>query len=255
MKQRLIITLCLTLIAAKVSAASFGTYRIYLDNKSPHDKFVVKNQSIFPEQCKVSFSYRQYTANGELVKLTDTEQTERSKPTLDRVRYSPRQFTIQPKSFQHVSFKYRRQINDTPAEHRSYVNFACKKIKPQQKKTGVSFTPSIVHAIPLVIRTAPVSRMTLQLAFLNIKQQDRTVSFRLQHAGNRAFVGDVYLMTENGIKLNSLQRNFAFYSDMIYKDFSFDLGEHHDEEVKIVFQENSQYGGSEIFELFLPGAK
>jgi hypothetical protein len=255
MQKKLIFSLCLTLIIVKVNAASLGTYRIYLDNNKRQDKFVVKNQTIFPEQCEVSINYRQYRENGQVVKLANTEKAERSKAILDRVRYSPRKFIIQPKSQQYVNFKYRRQINDKVAEHRTYVNFTCAKIKDKQQHIGINLTPSIVLSVPLVIRTAPLSKMALSLSFLKIKQQGKSISFRLQHAGNRSFIGDIHLMTENGTKLLTLQRNFALYSDMVYKDFTFDLGEHHDKKVKIVFQENSQYGGSELFELPLQGAK
>jgi hypothetical protein len=256
MPKRLILSICLSFIILKVNAASFGTYRIYIDSEKPHDKFVVKNNSVFPEQCEISFSYVQYTANGQAVKLDDLEQATGSKPALDRLRYSPNKFTIQPKSFQYISFKYRRQINDTIAEYRTYVNFTCTAIKPQQlQQAGLNLSPSIIHAIPLVIRTAPLSRMALRLSFVNIQQQDRTTSFRLQHAGDRSFVGNIYLMSENDTKLMTLQRNFAFYPEMTYKDFTFDLGEYSDEKVKIVFQEGSQYGGNELFELSLQGAK
>jgi hypothetical protein len=255
MHKRLITGLFLTLIVMKVNAASFGTYRIHLDNKIPHEKFVVKNNSIFPEKCKISFTYRQYKENGELVKLTTDEQAKRSRAALDRVRYSPRQFTIQPKSSQFVSFKYRRQINDKPAEYRTYVNFACIAIKDQEEQAGINFKPAIVHAIPLVIRTASLRRMPLNLSFLNAKQQGKSVSFRVLHAGVRSFVGDIHLLTENGSKLLTLRQNFALYPDMIYKDLSLNLAEHYDKKLKVVFQENNQYGSSDLFELPLPGVK
>jgi len=254
MQKRVIIGLCLALMTLKLNAASFGTYRIYLDNKTPQDKFVVKNRTVFPEQCEVSFSYRQYTDNGQVVKLTEAEQASFSKSTLDRIRFSPRKFTIQPKSSQYVSFKYRRQINDNPAEYRTYVNFTCTAIKEKQRQAGVSFAPALVHAVPLVLRTAPEKSMMLNLSFLKTKKQGKTVSFRVKHAGDRSFVGDIHLMTENGTTLKTLQRNLALYPDMNYKDFSFSLGTHHNKNIKIVFQENSLYGGNELFELPLRGA-
>lgn len=255
MQKRLITGLFLALLSNLVHAASFGTYRIYLDSDNSQDKFIVKNNTVFAEQCEVSFSYVLYKENGEVIKLTEAEQKKLSKAAEDRFRYSPRQFTIQPKSFQYVTFKYRRQINDSIAEYRTYVNFRCIPVKDDPQQVGVNLSPLIAHSIPLVLRTAPLNKMTLQLAFSNIQKQDKSVSFRLQHSGNRSYVGDILLMTEDGQKLQTLQRHFAFYPEMKYKDLTFSLGEHYDKKVKIVFQESSIYGGNATFELSLQGGK
>ncbi len=255
MKKCSIAILWIALTVVKADAASLGTYRIYLDNKNPQDKFIVKNRSTFPEQCEVSFSYRLYKENGQVVKLTEAEQAERSKTTLNRIRYSPRKFIIQPKSFQYVTFNYRRQINDKTAEHRSYANFTCSTIEDEQQKVGISFTPNIIHSVPLVIRTATLNKFDVNLSFVNIKQQGSSVSFKALHAGNRSFYGDIYLVTANGTELKTFQRNVVIYPDMIYKEFAFDLGEFHDTNTKIVFQENNQYGGTKSFELPMKGAK
>jgi hypothetical protein len=255
MYKGLILGLLSTLICAKVHAASFGTYRIYLDPQTSQDKFVVKNRSVFPEQCDISFTYIQYEANGELVKLTAIEQAQRSEYVLSRLRFSPRQFTIEPKSFQHVTFKLRRQINDEPAEYRTYVNFACTEIKERQVQEGINLTPAMVMAVPLVLRTAPASKMSVNLSFVNVKQQGQSVSFRLEHTGNQSFFGDIDVMAEDGQKLLTLQRNFVMYPEMIYKDLRFSLGEHSAKKVKLVFQDKSQGGDSNVFELSLQGAK
>jgi len=255
MKKCSIAILWIALIAVKVDAASLGTYRIYLDNKNPQDKFIVKNRSTFPEQCELSFSYRLYKENGKVVKLTKAEQAERSKASLDRIRYSPRKFIIQPKSFQYVTFSYRRQINDKAAEHRSYANFICSPIEEKQQLEGVSFTPNLIHSVPLVIRTAALNKFDVDLSFTDIKRQGNSVSFKARHAGNRSFYGDIYLVTADGTELKTFERNVVIYSDMIHKEFAFDLREYKNKNMKIVFQENSQYGGTKSFELPVKGAK
>ncbi|MDU0354651.1 hypothetical protein RS130_12640 [Paraglaciecola aquimarina] len=97
--------------------------------------------------------------------------------------------------------------------------------------------------------------MTLQLSFSNIRKQNKSVTFRLNHSGNRSFVGDILLMTEDGQELKTLQRNFAFYPEMKYKDLKFNLGGHQDKKVKIVFLETSLYGGNATFQLNLQEGK
>jgi|GEM_PF-2910104 len=253
MKKRLIISLLLSFLATTVQAASFGTYRIYLDTKITKDKFIVKNRSVFPEQCELSISYRKYKENGQLIKLTKAEQEELTKSTIARMRFSPRKFTIAPKSNQYVNFRFRRQINDIVAEHRSYVYFVCTKLKKVQTQVGLTLTPSIHHQIPLVIRTAPLSKMSLNLTFSKIKRVNSAITFRVQHSGNRSFMGDIYVMALDGTKLLTLQRNVAIYPDMVYKDFTFDLEEFHDKEIKLVLEENDQYGGNRHFELTVQG--
>jgi hypothetical protein len=240
------------LISIQSSAASLGTYRIYLDNENRQQKFIVKNSGNIPEQCDVSFSYMAYDGEGGVKKLSSVEQATLSEPAIKRLRYSPKQFTIKPKSFQYIAFNYRRQINDKAAEYRTYANIQCIEVDKKIKK-GITLKPTIMHSVPLVIRTGKSSALTANLLFSEIKQQQSNLSFRLSHQGERSVYGDINLVNEKGEQLKLLQRNVVIYPEMQYKDFSFSLDGFNDKNMKISFQETGTYSGKEIFELTIKG--
>lgn len=238
-------------IGLQVNAASLGTYRIYLDNEHRQEKFIVKNSSVTPEKCDVSFSYMAYDDKGGVKKLTTDEQAALSQPAISHLRFSPKKFTIEPKSFQYIAFNYRRQINDEPAEYRTYANIQCLQLDERAKK-GVNLKPTIMHSVPLVIRTGKPQDLNAKLMFSHVDQQQDTIYFRLEHTGNRSVYGDIKLLTHEGEELKLLQRNVVIYPEMKYKDFSFSLASASEtsiKKLKIVFQETGVYSAKKQFEL------
>jgi len=233
-------------------AASLGTYRIYLDSENRQQKFIVKNNSEIPEKCDISFSYMAYKESGEVKKLSKEEQSAQSAPALKRLRYSPKQFTIKPKSFQYIAFNYRRQINDTPAEHRTYANIQCAKLDERVKK-GISLKPTIMHSVPLVIRTGKSKDLNANLVFSQVKQQKNNIAFRLEHQGSRSVYGDLNLVNAKGEMLKVLQRNVVIYPEMKFKDFAFSLAKFDKKNMKIAFQETGTYSNIKQFDLPLKG--
>jgi hypothetical protein len=240
------------LISIQSGAASLGTYRIYLDNEHRQQKFIVKNSSAIPEKCDISFSYMAYDDNGAVKELSSAEQTALSAPAIKRLRYSPRQFTIKPKSFQYIAFNYRRQINDKPAEYRTYANIQCMQVDDQVKK-GITLKPAIMHSVPLVIRTGKSTNLDADLVFSQIKKQNNNIAFRLAHQGNRSVYGDLNLVNAKGDKLKLLQRNVVIYPEMKYKDFAFSLAGFNSKNMKIAFQETGAYSNNKQFTLPVTG--
>jgi len=240
------------LISIQSGAASLGTYRIYLDSENKQQKFIVKNNSQTPEKCEISFSYMSYTDSGIVVKQSKSEQAILSESAIKRLRFSPRQFTIKPKSFQYVAFNYRRQINDTPAEHRTYANIQCLKVDTEIKE-GISLKPTIMHSVPLVIRTGKTTDLDAKLVFSQIDQQTNSITFRLTHQGNRSVFGDLNLIDAKGDKLKVLQQNVVIYPEMKYKDFSLSLGNFTNKNMRIAFQEKGKYSNNKQFSLPLKG--
>jgi hypothetical protein len=242
-----------SLLSMQIEAASVGTYRIYLDSEHRQQKFMVKNNSSDHEKCDISFDYMSYVeGGGEVIKLSKEEKVVLSAPATKRLRYSPRQFTIKPKSAQYIAFNYKRQINDEPAEYRTYINIKCLKVDPILKE-GLNLTPSMMHTVPLVIRTGKSTDLEANLVFSQIKQQANRVTFRLEHQGNRSVYGDLHLINANGDKLKLLQRNIVIYPEMKYKDFDFLLAGFNGKNMKIEFHETGNYSAIKQFSLPLEG--
>lgn len=240
------------LISLQSGAASLGTYRIYLDSEHRQQKFIVKNGSEIPEKCDISFSYMAYNDNAEVEKTTILEQTSLSEPATSRLRYSPKRFTIKPRSFQYIAFNYRRQINDKPAEHRTYVNIQCIKVDEKLKK-GVTLKPTIMHSVPLVIRTGKATDLDANLVFSQIKHIGKNIAFRLTHQGSRSVYGDLNLVDAKDDKLTVLQRNVVIYPEMKYKNFAFSLADFAGKNMRIEFQETGVYNNKKRFILPVKG--
>lgn len=240
------------LVSVQSWASSISTYRIYLDGDNRQQKFIVKNSNAVPEKCDLSFGYMAYKENGEIKPLSKDEQTLLSTPALQRFRYSPQEFTIAPKSFQYIAFTFRRQINDVPAEYRTYANIKCLLIE-NEVKTGVNLKPTIMHSVPLIVRSGRASELSANLTFSQISHQENEITFRLDHQGNRSVFGDINLVNAKGEKLKLLQRNVVLYPEMKYKDFAFSLGGFTGDNLQIEFEETGNFNNKQKFSLAVEG--
>lgn len=233
-------------------AASISTYRIYLDSEHREQKFMVKNRDATPEKCDISFDYVAYNEGGENKKLSEDEKVALSAPATKRLRYSPRQFSIDPKSTQYVAFTYKRQINDEPAEYRTYVNIKCLKVASAATE-GITLSPAIVHSVPLIIRTGRSTDLTADLVYSQIKQQPNGITFRLENQGDRSVYGDINLVDADGDMLELLQKNVVIYPEMKYKDFSFSFSNPTSKNMKVAFQETGPESDKKQYSFPLEG--
>jgi hypothetical protein len=232
-------------------AASLGTYRIYLDNDNNPVKFNVKSNSIFPEQCELSFTYRGYNPDGSVQNLTDEQIEQKLQPVMSRLRYSPKGFTLKPNSFQFVAFSFRRQINDEAKEHRAYVNILCNEVRTPDAKGVINLKPVIMHSVPLVLRTGNVGDLDVDIEFNDIKINPSSISVRVNHSGNRSIFGDILLTDGDGEVKKLLQRNAVIYPEMDFKDFVLRTDGVNVEGAWIEFRETSKFEGAKSFKVKL----
>jgi hypothetical protein len=242
------------LISMQSYAASISTYRIYLDSEHREQKFMVKNRDASQERCDISFDYVAYSAGAENKTLSDDEKAVLSAPAIKRLRYSPRQFSLQPKSTQYVAFSYKRQINDEPAEYRTYANIKC-IAQSQPGVEGINLSPTIVHSVPLIIRTGRSTDLTANLVYSQIKQQQNNIAFRLENQGDRSVYGDIKVVDANGDMLKLLQRNLVIYPEMQYKDFFFSLPNPISKNMKVEFQETGAESDKKRYSFPLEGGE
>ncbi|NVK23969.1 MAG: hypothetical protein HWE10_03490 [Gammaproteobacteria bacterium] len=244
------IILLITLVSCsfKSISASLSTYRIFLGPEQSNIKFPLKNNSIYTEKCNISFSHQKYGPGATPVQLSEQEQKFHVDKVKPWFRFSPRQFEIAPNIWQSVAFNLRRRPNTEPVELRVYASITCIE---QKQTTGL--TPVISHNVPMVIRSHKNGSYQASVSFENIRKQADKISFRLQHNGNRSFVGDIILQDKTGKTVKMLERNVALYPEMEYKDFTFGISNADENGSQIVFKENKSYGGSEIYKFDLKG--
>lgn len=241
--RNLIILFCCVYLVP-VQAVSLTTYRIFLDSQNPQAKFKVKGSGNFPEKCEIYFTYRAYEEGGNIKKITAEQEQDYLKPALERFRYSPKKFTIQPKAVQYVTFRYRRLPNDKPEEYRTYANIACSEQDPIQPKGTINLKPALVHAVPMVIRAGNSKQLDLELKFANVVKHSDSVSFDTVVSGNRSIFGDIWLVDAEETKLKVLQRNAVVYQDMGRRHFSYRLGSDIKPGYKVIFEETGVKGNN-----------
>ena len=230
--------------AQSAIAASLSTYRIYLDESKRSDKFIVHNRNSAEEQCNVDFGYRAYLDKGQVKKLTREEERQLAQPALERVRYSPKSFTLKPGAYQYIAFKYRPKIGEDSSENRSYMYLRCAKT---EKKQGALVVPSIVHSIPLIVRNDRKDSLQVDVKFENVQKFRKSASFDLTVSGTRSAFGDIVAIDKAGKELAVVQSNVSLYPEMKSRSLSVNLGRYADDTVRLMYRENRNYGGTETF--------
>ncbi|MDU0112954.1 hypothetical protein RT723_08085 [Psychrosphaera aquimarina] len=246
--MKLILFLLLFVWVSNAGAASLGAFRIYLDEDNRNKKFPIRNKSVVPEICEIKFNNRLYDGIGGVKKLTVEEQAELSKAALARVKYSPKSFVIEPNSTRYISFSYRRIPNDSSNEVRTYAVFSCRKQTSVEDGQG-RFATLLDLAVPLVMRTGDTKKYTVDLDLEIVKRDQDEFSINLLHSGNRSVYGDVYLVDNNGKRLEKLKKNTVLYSDMKKLAISIQTKYISEQGIGIEFVETGSYKYKKTFKL------
>ncbi len=213
MKVKFIVAFLASVAAFSSQSASLGTYRIYLDEDNPKQKFSVRNKSNVPEICRISFKNRRFDGDGGLVKLSEEQQELYSAPALSRFRFSPKTFTIAPNTTQHVAFSYRRKPGDSSSELRTYPSVLCEKANKRELKDG-NFGAVLELSVPLVIRTGKVNNLQADLDFSIVEKNEQVTTVKLEHKGNRSVYGDINIVNKDGDVIQLVRKNAVVYPDM-----------------------------------------
>ncbi|MBU2917120.1 hypothetical protein KO505_03970 [Psychrosphaera sp. F3M07] len=243
-----IIIFLLVVCVSNVSAASLGAFRIYLDEDNRHKKFPIRNSSNTPEVCEIKFNNRRYDGIGGVKKLTVEEQEQLSKAPLDRLKYSPKTFMIDPNSTRYISFSYRRVPNDNSNELRTYAVFSCRKQQSSVEGQGV-FSALLDLAVPVVIRTGDSKDYSVDLSLEVDKRTSEKFTVNLIHNGTRSIYGDVYLVNEDGERLLKLKKSAVLYSDMKQLNLSIPAEYSSHKGIAIEFEETGPYQLKQTFKL------
>jgi hypothetical protein len=250
LNTRLLLLLPLLTFSVDLFAANIDEYRIYLDQDNRSKKFRVANESNVVEKCKLDFSYQQYKVGGDPVSgASEDLQKQLSEPALSRLRYSPKNFTIEPKKSQYITFSLRRKVNDPANEFRTYLMVKCVKQEEIKAEVDViSLTPQLIYNIPLIMRTGKLSG---GVEFKNIeKDVKKGLSFELHLKGERSVYGDAFLLDVLTGEEYSKRRGFAVYPESGYRRLTFPLNNKNAEKkLRLVFKERDRYGGNSEYSI------
>jgi hypothetical protein len=246
----------LLILAFNSNAASLTTYRIYLDDNNRTESFIVFSSGNAAEQCSLNFKYFNFDETGQMTLHRDA-----SAPTNaaeDWVRYSPRDFVLQPGRPQTVRFSMRRKPNTASQEYRSYIAVSCTAIAekgtattdPQvlDDRASISVKPKLVQNVPLIVRTGPLD---VQASFGDIVVTENIISAKILRSGKRSIFGRLSLINKETDEELAFTSSISIYPETSSHAFEFSTKNKEQvpvEQMLLRFTEDVHYGGSLTFE-------
>ncbi len=232
--------------------ASLTTYRIYLDNNNRTESFIIFAKGNVPEKCSLKLRHFNFDDVGNMTVPEDESVPDNS--SVPWIRFSPKHFTVQPRTPQSIRFTMRRKPNTEANEYRSYLAVSCKGVKENVQKEStpgrpsVTVQPRLVQNIPIIVRTGPL-QATAQFEDITIK--GGTVSASLTRQGERSIYGRLSLFNNKTDKELTFTSGISLYPETT--TFKFNLSIKAEdmpkiEDLTLKFVEDENYGGSLIIE-------
>jgi P pilus assembly chaperone PapD len=160
---------------------------------------------------RISFVRRNMTEDGD---FEDVPENETGMYSDEIVRFSPRQVTLQPGQSQTVRLMLRKKRDMKDGEYRSHMLFqslpdpASTEISQlandNTKGLSIQLVPVVGITIPVIVRqgklSSTVSLSDFELKQANTVRAEKTLSFKINRAGNSSAYGDfrVYFTPSGG---------------------------------------------------------
>jgi hypothetical protein len=236
-------------------AVNLTTYRIYLDDNNRSESFIVFTRDVVPEDCSLNLKHFDFDAKGKMSLYTGAQVPDNSAE--DWVRFSPKNFVIQPGKPQTIRFSMRRKPNTESQEYRSYVSVSCEDVVSEAAKKDpnapkdrptVSVKPKLVQNVPLIIRTGPLD---VKASFGNVQINGHMVSGQILRSGDRSLYGRISLIDKNTGEEMAFTDAISIYTETL--EHSFEISASNDknipiEQLALKFVEDELYGGSLDFQ-------
>jgi P pilus assembly chaperone PapD len=241
--------LFMTLMASSFSsqAVSLTSYRIYLDDNNRTESFIVFAKGNSPEKCSLKLKHFNFDDKGAMTLHKDKKTPDNSsKPW---IRFSPKNFTVQPRKPQTIRFTMRRKPNTEANEYRSYLAVSCKDTKTATVETvpgrpSVTVQPNLVQNVPIIVRTGAL-QATAQFEDMSI--ENGKVTANLTRHGERSLYGRLSLVNNKTDEELRFVTGISIYPETTTYQFSFPINKSEMpaiDDLAIKFVENENYGGS-----------
>lgn len=235
-------------------AVSLGTYRIYLDRQHRDYDFIISNRDPVPQNCKLNLTHYNMDKNGTPQLVEGDVLPDNSAVNL--LRYSPRNFSIDPQGRQTVRFRMRNQSGVEKKEYRSYLEVNCQMVedkteiidgKLNSQVAGISLTPQLVHQVPIIVRPFNLD-IQVEITDINVDLNNDTVTFAVKRSGERSIFFDIELINKNNNTRIALKKNGKIYPENNEKVLTLRAKGIPSEDLLIRLTEDKRTGGDLILE-------
>jgi len=248
-----IFTILLLLIPVTAKAGvSFTNLRIFIDNKSNKQDFMLLNRGNASENCQISLIDYNVAADGKLSALKPGEQTTTSAQPY--IRISPKNVTIKAQQSQKLKVIARGYRKAKSNELHSYLSIACTEIDEpllptkaqdtdQYKAAG--FKPTLISRIPIIIRKEQVP-VTIDFKDINFttKGDDTLLSFTLLKEGERSTYGTLELLDESSSRV-AVKNSVSAYIEAKAIKHTLKFKNSNSKKFTLSYKEDPKFGGDE----------
>lgn len=202
--QKLILIFCVLFISTNAfsQALVLNPNRIVFEGKTRKDQLIVNNPSEEKQTYRVSFENMQMQDDGKYINLQEKEKNGKYADKL--IRFSPRTFTLEPKSSQIVRLMLRKPKKLEKGEYRSHMKVS---VVPKTEAPKVRNDESVniqiqVHygiTIPVIVRNGKLDFKTKVEEFsvldgIEDNEGKKMLQAKISRSGKRSVYGDLSLI-------------------------------------------------------------
>lgn len=248
------LTLVISLSASLSAEAgvSFTNLRIFIDNKSNKQDFVLLNRGDTSENCQVSLVDYNVSEDGSLIPLAENQKSNNSAQPY--IRLSPKRVTIKPQQSQKLKIIARGYRKAESNELHSYLSIACTpkgaSVSPLKNENNDEYKsagmmPTFINRIPIIIRKqeVPVTIDFSDISFIT-EGENTLLNFTLLKQGERSTYGKLKLLDDTG-KQVAIKSSVSAYMQAKAIKHTLKFKNSASTVFTLLYEENPKFGGSE----------
>lgn len=228
-----------TMLSFSSQAASLTTFRIYLDEETRNNSFVVFNDGTEAEKCHLSLAHNNFDDEGNMSKYQGDKLPDNS--AKNWIRFAPKRFTLTAAKSQTVRFSMRRKANAKAAEYRSFLRVDCSAVDRNPENKQVSVSPRLVHNVPVVVR---MGKLDATMSFADFSLDGDFLTFKILRSGTRSTYGKVALFNKETGEMLSSQSGLSIYPESSSTEFVLSTRGQPVSNLVIKYLENTGFGGN-----------
>ncbi|WP_305097573.1 molecular chaperone [Croceibacterium aestuarii] len=232
--------------------------RLVLDGRRGGE-VILNNMGNEEATYRITLELRRMDEDGNLVPVSESEETATEKAALEMIRYAPRRVTLPPDQPQSVRISARPGADLPDGEYRVHMSFAAlpkvKSVADQQEGSGegisIRLTPIYGIVMPIIIRKGEL-KVTAGLANPRIEHTPQGDAFAvdMERSGTSSIYGDLLVYPQGASEPVFVARGLGVYPEISERHTAFAITPEQSAALKgpvrIEFRDSVESGGGLI---------
>jgi P pilus assembly chaperone PapD len=173
--------------------------RVIFDGNKRKEEVIVNNPSNETQTYRIIMENKRMLDDGRYEDIKEGEEDKDGKYAKDLIRFSPRSFTIEPKTSQTIRLQLTKPENLPEGEYRSHMKVAVvpKTEAPKvQNKDSVNIKIQVFYGvtIPIIVRNGDNLSYQTEISEAKIEKNEKNeqvLKVKVTRTGNRSVFGDL----------------------------------------------------------------